>query len=671
MKLPFFSKKDDFNDIYLGLFLKEQEGVVFVLNFKNQKMIIEEQKSFFYTNGWENLVNDIDEAIYEYEKYLNKNKIKTIFFLYSHFINEKNGSIKQPYLNKIKEIINDLDLEAIGFIECFEGITNWLQKKESSLLNTIFLEFDKTQLSVIFFKTGSLEYKKTVSRTENVIDDFFEAINDYPNKNIFPSRIIIYDSDGLDKIAEKIINFKFDKNYFVQIPKIEILKLEEIFKSLINTFENQLVDKPKEETFKEEKEKITRKNFDFFIGKDIEESFISEKISKKPFKFGLNFKLPHFSLPSLSFLSNLSFKLNEKIIIFLGGVLILIGLFINEFYFHKAQLTIYLPYKNIEKKLKSTINYEEKIINLNLKESVETTAKKYIGSKAKGKVTVHSFDDKEKIFSQGTVIEVNGLKFLLDNEIKVASSSLISDGSAKLPGKANVSVTAFDIGENYNLSKNQRFKIDNLSTSIYFAINEDSFSGGSKKQIKIFSLSDRNSLENKLNESIKKNKQLPKLSKNQDFISNLTTIKIKEKNFSKEIGEEAELVELNAEVEVVYITYNKLLLKEIVRKDLIKNLDEDYEINDEDLKIKIENSKLEKDKLNLNLDVKGKTVLKIKKDELLNKITGQNKDRLAKILKDNYKIDGFNLIISDNLPIIKNYLPWLKNNINLRFQTLD
>ncbi len=661
MNIPFFSHKKNLNNIYLGVFLKEEEGDLFVLSLENNKIKIKEQKRFVYSNSWENLNNDIDEGIYEYERYFGKEKIKTIFFLYSHFINEETNTIKQPYLNKIKEIIDNLDLEAIGYIECFEGAINLLQKKETDLLNAIFLEIDQTQLTAVFYKGGKLDYKISISRTDNIVDDLLEAIKNYPLKTVLPSRIIIYDSDNLEEVVEKLITYKFDQKYFVQAPKIDILRSQDIYQSLIETFENQLIEKEK---IVQQEEKNNNNQFGFYIGEDVSEKkeILTEK---KPFKFNLNIPKPNLNI----LFSFFKFKLNEKFLLILGLILVIGGLLIIETFFHKGQLIVYLPYKKIEKKLDKLIDYQEKKVNFDVQEVIEATGQNFIGNKAKGSVVIHNFDDKEKLFSKGTVIETSGLKFLLDSDIKVASSSLTTDGSAKLPGKANVSVTAQEIGENYNLAKNQRFTIENLPSTIFFAINENGFTGGSKKKIKTFSTSDKNNLEKKLLDKIKSEKKNPNLNKNQALISDLTSIKLLEKNFSKEIGEEAQTVELKAKAEVVFITYDKIKLTEDLKKDLIIELDKDYQISNDNLKTEVKKAELKNNQLNLSLKVLAKAVLNIDKDKLISEVLGKNKNILEKILKEKFQINGFNLIINTKTPLIKDYLPWLKNNLDLRFET--
>ena len=65
MKIPFFSNFSNKADkeFYLGLFLKETEGIVMIFLKENGRLELVDKERFDYTNGWENLTNDVDEAL--------------------------------------------------------------------------------------------------------------------------------------------------------------------------------------------------------------------------------------------------------------------------------------------------------------------------------------------------------------------------------------------------------------------------------------------------------------------------------------------------------------------------------------------------------------------------------------------------------------------------------
>lgn len=661
MNWLFFKKNKDNDNHYLGLFLKEQRGSIFLMKKKDNEIFVIDQINFNYTNGWENLINDIDENLYQLEEKHKVTLSKTIFFLYSHFIDDVTKNIKEPYLKKIKNIAKNLELEALGYIECYEAVSLYLEKKEQNLLSAIILELDKNQLSILIYQGGKLIYKNSLARTSNIVDDFIVAISHLQDKKIFlPSRIIVYDSDDLDKEIDQLINYRWDKNYFIQLPKIEILKDNEVVDALVKIFSKQI--EIEKDNFNE-----SESSFGFVIGKDIEQKKI-EKTKKINFNLKKLFDFSKFSLLKINF--NLSFlNLNSNFLIFFGLLIIFISLFINEYFFHKAYITVYLPSQTIEKKLNTLIDYKVASSQANFSETVLTTGKKEIGEKAKGIVILYNFDDKEETFSKNTVLESNNIRYFLDNDVKVASSTITADASAKLPGKKEVSITAENIGEEANLNKGTRFKISGMPESLYFAINDKPLTGGSRKQIKTVSANDILSLENKVLEKAKNQKINLKLKDNELIINDLTNYEIIDKKFSKEIGEEADSVSIDAKINVEFYVYKKDDLLKYLTNELKKDLKLDLSLEKNNIKFKITQAKKNNDKLEILLDVKAKAIGSFDKDKALRLISGKNKNQIEQILKNNFNTQGFDLLNNDSLPIFNNYLPFFKKNIVLKISS--
>ena len=213
MKIPFFSNKAH-KEFYLGIFLKEDQGIAMIFLKENGRLELVDREKFTYTNGWENLTNDVDEALYKLEKNLEVEIKKTIIFVYSHLVDEKIGDIKPVYLQKIKQLIKALDLKPMGYIECFEAISFYLQKEDQISLTAILIEIDKTQVGIFTYKGGKIDSKKILSRTDNIIADLTEGFEEIKKKsNILPARIILYDSGNLDDTATKILSHRWNSDF--------------------------------------------------------------------------------------------------------------------------------------------------------------------------------------------------------------------------------------------------------------------------------------------------------------------------------------------------------------------------------------------------------------------------------------------------------------------------
>ena len=105
MKLPFFKKNTNEGKNFFGILLKENEGIGLVIKIKNSNFILVDQEKFTFTNGWENIAEDLDGVILRLEQRTKLKLNETIFFVYSHFVDEKTKEIKKPYLQKIKELV--------------------------------------------------------------------------------------------------------------------------------------------------------------------------------------------------------------------------------------------------------------------------------------------------------------------------------------------------------------------------------------------------------------------------------------------------------------------------------------------------------------------------------------------------------------------------------------
>src|SRR3989339_344207 len=275
MKIPFFSGKAR-KEFYLGIFLKEDQGIAMVFLMENGRLELVDREKFAYTNGWESLTNDVDEALYKLEKNLEVEIKKTIVFVYSHLINEKIGDIKPVYLQKIKQLVKALELQAMGYVECFEAINFYLEKNEQISLTAILIEIDKTQLGIFVYKNGKIDSKKILSRTDDIIADLSEGFEEIKKKTILPARIILYDSGNLDDTATKILSHRWSSDFFVQIPKVDILSEDEVIHGLMNIFGEQIKNeassyvKTTEDRSKDDK----KENFGFMINEDVGEKEI-------------------------------------------------------------------------------------------------------------------------------------------------------------------------------------------------------------------------------------------------------------------------------------------------------------------------------------------------------------------------------------------------------------
>ncbi len=664
MKIPFFSSKAD-KEFFLGIFLKENQGIVMIFLKENGRLELVDREKFSYTNGWESLTNDVDEALYKLEKNLDLEIKKTIIFVYSHLVDEKIGDIKSVYLQKIKQLTKALDLQPMGYIECFEAISFYLQKEDKISLNALLIEIDETQIGIFSYKGGKIDSKKILGRTDDIIADLTEGFEEIKKTSLLPARIILYDSGNLDDTATKILSHRWSGDFFAQIPKIDILSEDEVINGLMNIFGEQIngIAPVKNEVIEKKDE-----TFGFVINEDIGERELPTVAPKVilPRKNYLN----EFKRLAGGFLANFKVNFSGKIFIIIGILIIALGFFSNEYFFHKAKLTVYLPTQKMEKTVKIELDYRTSSSSASFSETANTTGKQDIGDKARGNVTISNFDDKEKVFAKGSVLQAAKLNFILDTEVKVASSSLTADGSAKLPGKNTGAVTAAQIGPESNLAKSQRFSFDGLSSSTYFAVNESAFTGGSKKQIQTVSKKDQDDLRSTIMNKAKKEIPSIKVLPNEAVASSISEVILSKIVFSKEIGEEGSKLTLQATADTTQYLYDKDIFINKVIVLLKPEIKENYSIEKGNVFYTVNKIIKKDDVLTIDAEVKAKAVIKISTDGIKKSVLGKNQSKVKEILKKEYKIDGYNINIDEPLPVLKNFLPFFLKNINLESSSL-
>ncbi len=678
MKLPinFFNKNKREEDSYLGLFLKEQEGIAMFLDFRGDELKIIAQEKFTYTNAWENLTEDIDEALYKLELQTKKSPEKTIFFVYSHLVDNTAKQIGKPYLHKIKEIVKNLELKPLGYIECHEAVVDHLEKKEEIALTANLIEIDKTSLAIFVYKGGKLIFQEAVSRTSDIIQDLIPVFDKIKNQTLLPTRIVLYNSRDLDLEVANILTHRWEKDYFIQLPRVDVVKESQLIESLLRVFSKQILS-PFPQAVKGDLSQ-DKEVMGFVIGGDVKR----EERESIPVQAGQRkWKLP--ALPSLSFLFTplltklKQLKITMPSLLVLGVILTVVGLTLFEYYFHKANVTIFFPSQNIDKnilvdaytkqvKAKNSLLLKTAAETVNFDKNKSTSGKREVGEKAKGKVTIYNKNSNKQTLDAGTKITTtNNLVFTLDSSVTIASAE--SDITTTKAGTADISVSAQQIGSESNLPAGTTFSINSLSDIA--AKNGDSFSGGTKKEVRTVSQADVDSLRNQILQETNKyltNKLEPRLGKDSKLLKAVSQTQLSKLDYSKEIGEEANNLELKAEARISYFYYKNKDILSVFKKDLEKNIQEGLSIEEENIKYEIPKVDQEKEKYILEAAVKAKATPTMDKQILLKEIRGKRAKNIENSIKKKTKALGLEYEIGHPLPFMRGWLPFFAKNIQLK-----
>jgi len=234
-----------------------------------------------------------------------------------------------------------------------------------------------------------------------------------------------------------------------------------------------------------------------------------------------------------------------------------------------------LPAKNIE-----TVLEEEKTAN--------TTGTKLIGEKAKGKVTIYNRTSSEKTFNSGTeIIGPGGLKFNLNDKVTVASESAGSDYT-RIPGKAEIEVTASTIGTESNLASGSEFAIANFSKSDYVAKNEAAFAGGVSREVQVVAKKDQEKVLAELTDELK-NKALGNLSDRvvagEKLVEESLSSKVVDKKYDKNVDEEGDELTLRLKIKFSALAYDEEEFKKLIEEKIANAVPEGYEFRGEDSEV--------------------------------------------------------------------------------------
>lgn len=698
MNLPFFSKKNSDKQYYFGLYLKSEGGVGIVIKKESGRLVPYETVKFDYSNGWENLTQDIDEVLLKLETKTKLKLTETIVFVFSHLIDLKTGQIKDVYAVKLKELFKNLELKPLGYIECFEAVVSYLEQRDQIPPTLILIEIDTSDLSVFVYKGGKMVFKKTSAATSNMVDDLKECF-DGMHGTLLPSRMILYNSHDLDDQSTKIMTHRWEENYFVQPPRAEVVAEPEVIEGLVLIFQEQLRTDKKEENIedrtwnmehgtqstkheaqstKHETQKEEQSVEGFIVGGDVEKnppqtekSVIKERRQENKFTFppvihGLKMKIQEL----IARIRKL--KLSLSVYLVIGVIIIALGLFLNEYFFHKASLVIYVESQDIKKNLdisSSDIKILPSTSSAQFSQTGLTTGKRDVGEKTFGKVTVHNFDDNSKNFTKGTVVTTDNFNFILQEDLKVASASETTIGGnlVRQPGKATVGVMASDIGSQYNIGVGKRFKIDDLSTTLYFAINENAFSGGSKKQITTVSKTDTDALIIKIKEQVAKgNKNDKSQNVEQKTLDKLTSIDLTRLKYSKEVGEEASNVTLTATAATTKYLYDNEEMIDYILSNFKKDLQSGLILDPKKVNYVIEKAALKTDKIILEVRADVRALKDVSEDKMLTAVLGRDDRRVQESLKKDFKVVGFEFKNKEPIFIFSHLFPFFKKNITLK-----
>ncbi|OGK14060.1 hypothetical protein A3A93_00805 [Candidatus Roizmanbacteria bacterium RIFCSPLOWO2_01_FULL_38_12] len=678
---PFLKTKKE-KPYYFCLYINDHSIDGFVLETIQGSYKIRAEKKRRQSSGFDKILEDTDNLISDLEMKVSGDLSKTIFFLPTQMIDAVTHEIKDPHKTTIKKISSELELEPLGYIDIQEAIQGYINQK--SFVNCMVVQLSESEIEVTIYKGGVVAHTQYCPRTDDVASDLEEVLKSVPDKRILPTKIIIYGATDNEKVSSTITSHDWDEKIFAEHPTITALSDGDLYKIFADTFVKELIASSSEEDIGDtltDDISSAGSAFGFVFGGDIRDTDAQEPqlthTSHRPTK---KKTLVQFinkindKVKSLFSKKNMSAK-NAKgrkniiivLIILIGAGLLFIG---YEYFFHKATITVYLQSKSASDSIDLTLPVTEtpsgkkltvvthtKVVEFNDKKV--STGTRDVGEKAKGDVSIHNFDNSERNIERGTKIIKGELEFVLDNDVKIASSSGITSDGTKQSGKAKVSVTADAIGSAHNISKDTQLTIASLPESLYIAIADADFTGGTQKKIKTVSRDDLDALEANAKKEAKNNaakEQNIKVSNDELLITDLNETEIASTVFSKEVGEEADTVSIKANTEINYFTVSKKLLHEKIKEELLKD-NKEYTLSDDSLVISFENAANNVDEVELAIGAKADIYKDIDTKKLLDELPMSSVRTITGKLQEKYNVEDVKL--TEVSPSFGGFVPWI------------
>lgn len=646
---------------------------------------------------------------------------KTVFGVPPSWVSE--GQIKKEHLDSIRKICADLSLEPSGFVVLPEAIAHYYKSQEGTPLNAVVLGIGREDLEVAVFRLGNLAGTTTIARSVSVSEDVVEGLTRFSAKEPLPSRILIYDGkEGeLEDARQSLLNTSWEEHpdiKFLHTPKIELIDPNKkvLATALAGASEIAHVafvetpNAPKEEVaaepvenITEPEEKVSASDLGFVIGEDVakEKPEVPEPaasmpmapqapapLAPKPFYQTL-LPLGFFEKVRLGVVSLFSrikggpaggLEPGKKVwssgLIVLGIVLVLA--FAYWWFIPKATVTIYVAPRKLEEEISLTVDtgedspdFAEMILpgeeietEVSGDRTKSTSGTKLVGEKAKGKVEIRNGLSTTINLAAGTVLVSSGnLRFTLDKTASVTAAL-----STTVPGTAPADVTAVDIGADYNLVKDENFKVGNYPRAEVEAVSTTDFSGGSSREISAVSEDDAEALEEDLTDELleKAKGELRALTPSDKFfIEDVLISEAVSKSFSNRVGEEASSLRLSLTLSVKGLIVSRQQLFDLAREVLKDKVSSGFVLRDEQLTAEFDLTDTNDGVYELEGAFVANLLPEVKPEELIEKIKGKYPP-----LADNYltSIPGFTraeIKIKPRFPGRLGTLPRLSKNITI------
>lgn len=612
--LDFLTKTKEINENYWALLIEPEWITSSIWNIKNGKVEVVVTSP---ATRWEtDLIEPVDASLSSCTQTLSDDfpdPSKTVFGVPNSWI--ENGNIKSEYLLKLKKICDDLSLVPSGFVVLSEAISHYIKQEEETPLSGIVVGISSEVLDISMFDAGRLIGTTSVLRSVSVDEDMFEGISRLSGElESLPPRIILFNQNEkeLEEVRENLISVDWSKiglttdtgsSKFIHTPKIEILEPHKKILAVVLAGGSEIgevsgiVENDNSETVTEEMPIEEVNNIGEPEGVTAEDLGFSVTPSKQPINVikaaipVINSaslpKLPKFKKPSISF-PKFNFSFGTKPLIMIGSLIftLFVSAFAMWWILPKATVTIYVASKKLDQgitvNLGSDVKSESLEVTVSGEKTKSTSGVKTVGEKAKGSIKIQNGTAFPINLPSGTVVTSSSdLKY-----ITLKTASISGALTPSTPGVATIDVEANAIGQEFNLKKDELFKVGNYPKAEVDGTSADAFNGGSSRQISAVSEEDKKKILKELTNELldeAKQKLSEKITDDMLVIDSSFNTETTNEDFSNKVGDEATNIKLNLELKVKSAAVSKKELSNISKNSLSEKVPAGFVLRDDQL----------------------------------------------------------------------------------------
>ncbi len=743
-----FSKQKSYPTYHFGLLLKEENAIGAIIEEREDGMSILAKKHISYTNGWENILEDVDRLISSLQDKTDVIVDVIVYFVYAYCVDDTKQQIRKPYVDIMRTLSKELEFKKPQYLTCYEGIATWLTKREEKPIDFILVEMDENQVTVLAYKSGRREYIHTIARSDDCLDDLKIELHVLAGIMSLPLRMYVYSSNDLDDLCASIVDHDWG-DLFEHKPTTIYIPETELIDGLVHTYGDQIpgkapvattskkhrnvnsaidvegrdilssktVDEEVEELYEDEgiegedlsnpdennhhpirEDGKKLKSLGFVVGRDIATTPQTnyplrlfgravDPSRENPFshKSKASFVDSHRNNSvGRSYAQRLQERGRWKRWIPMGGgvgAFLVIGIIGIEIFFHSATVYIYAETQEIEKEIsfmvsidalseEGNLGIKEHVLSVETSASRGTTGNREDGDRASGVVTLHNFSDEVVAFDAGTLLRVDSKTYLLDQDVTIpaATEEIVNATPAKFPGKEQGTITAVDIGPQYNIEAGQRFRIGDTSRNTFFALNDDAIAGGSQRSLQTVSEDDLTMLRTALEEKAKARLQedfRQTQGGEEEIIDPLVSTKVDSIDIPYEIGEESSEIEGSATVQMVYYTHNPDDTIKAIAETLSKDVDEGYDLPAQSIVFTIDDAIVDNNNIDIDITARGKAQKTIDVSTVYENIVGRPVPEVEYYIAKELDVREYDIMNNSIFFFTQGRMPWWKNNIVL------